>query len=81
MEERFNLCVERIKEIKSEPQLKEPFGSYFVQVASFLLEIAEIYEKTAGRKETGLLAENIWNEESNQRLYGEVLEKSYVNLR
>ena len=47
MEERFNLCVERIKEIKSEPQLKEPFGSYFVQVASFLLEIAEIYEKTA----------------------------------
>ncbi len=79
MEERFNLCVERIKEIKSEPQLKEPFGSYFVQVASFLLEIAEIYEKTAGRKETGLLAENIWNEESNQRLFGELLEKSYVN--
>lgn len=79
MEERFNLCVERIKEIKSEPQLKEPFGSYFAQVASFLLEIAEIYEKTAERKEQTLLGSNIWNEESNERLYGELLEGSYVN--
>lgn len=79
MEERFNLCVERIKEIKSEPQLKEPFGSYFAQVASFLLEIAEIYKKTAERKEQTLLGSNIWNEESNERLYGELLEGSYVN--
>ncbi len=77
MEERFSLCVERIKEIKSEPQLKEPFGSYFVQVASFLLEIAEIYEKTA--KEKTLSAENIWNKKSNEKLYGELLGESYVN--
>lgn len=79
MEERFSLCVERIKEIKSEPQLKEPFGSYFVQVASFLLEIAGIYEKTAEKKESGFHEQDIWNAESNQKLYGELLDGCYVN--
>ena len=79
MEERFSLCVERIKEIGSEPQLKEPFGSYFVQVASFLLEIAEIYKKTAERQEKDLKEEKIWNEESCRRLYGELSEDRYAN--
>lgn len=79
MEERFNLCVERIKEIKSEPQLKEPFGSYFVQVASFLLEIAKIYEETANRCGNGLKDEEIWNEKSCRKLYEDVTEEYYVN--
>lgn len=79
MEERFSLCAGRIKEIKSEPQLKEPYGSYFMQVASFLLEIADIYERTAGRKAGSFFAGNIWNEESNGKLYGELLGESYVN--
>lgn len=79
MEERFSLCVERIKEIGSEPQLKEPFGSYFVQVASFLLEIAEIYKKTAERQKKDLKEEKIWNEEACRRLYGELSEDRYAN--
>lgn len=79
MEERFSLCVERIKEIGSEPQLKEPFGSYFVQVASFLLEIAEIYKKTAEMQKKDLKEEKIWNEEACRRLYGELSEDRYAN--
>lgn len=79
MEERFSLCVDRIKEIGSEPQLKEPFGSYFVQVASFLLEIADIYKKTAERQEKDLKEEKIWNEESCCRLYKELSEDHYAN--
>lgn len=79
MEERFSLCVERIKEIGSEPQLKEPFGSYFVQVASFLLEIAEIYKKTAERQKKDLKEEKIWNEEACRRLYKELSEDRYAN--
>lgn len=79
MEERFSLCVERIKEIGSEPQLKEPFGSYFVQVASFLLEIADIYKKTAERQKKDLKEEKIWNEEACRRLYGELSEDHYAN--
>lgn len=79
MEERFSLCVERIKEIGSEPQLKEPFGSYFVQVASFLLEIAEIYKKTAERQKKDLKEEKIWNEEACRRLYKELAEDRYAN--
>ncbi len=79
MEERFSLCVDRIKEIGSEPQLKEPFGSYFVQVASFLLEIADIYKKTAERQEKDLKEEKIWNAEACRRLYGELSEDRYAN--
>lgn len=79
MEERFSLCVERIKEIGSEPQLKEPFGSYFVQVASFLLEIAKIYKKTAERQKKDLKEEKIWNEEACRRLYKELSEDRYAN--
>lgn len=79
MEERFSLCVERIKEIGSEPQLKESFGSYFVQVASFLLKIAEIYKKTAERQKKDLKEEKIWNEEACRRLYGELSEDRYAN--
>lgn len=73
MEERWNLCVDRIKEIESEPQLKEPFGSYFAQVASFLLKIADLYERQAAGEK------NIWNAETNTSLYQELLEESYVN--
>lgn len=74
MEERWSLSVDRIKEIGSEPQLKGSFGSYFQQVASFLLKIAELYERQSHPK-----SENVWNKETIQELYAELEEKSYVN--
>lgn len=74
MEERWSLSVDRIREIESEPQLKESFGSYFRQVASFLLKIADLYEK-----QSDLKSEDVWNEETIQSLYAELEERSYVN--
>lgn len=73
MEERWKLCVDRIREIEASPQLSEPFGSYFRKVASFLLKIADIYEVQRDGKE------DVWNRETMQSLYGDVEEKSYVN--
>lgn len=73
MEERWKLCVDRIKEIEQSPQLSGHFGSYFRQVASFLLKIADIYEEQKDGKE------GVWNRETMQSLYGEVKEESYVN--
>lgn len=79
MEERWILCVERIREIESGPQLKKPFGSYFVQVASFLLKIAGIYEQS--QKDGCFICKNpaLWNEASNKGFYEEVSEENYVN--
>lgn len=74
MEERWNLSVDRIKEIESEPQLKGLFGSYFKQVASFLLKIAKLYEKQSDSQN-----ENVWNKETIQDLYAELENESYVN--
>lgn len=74
MEERWSLCVDRIREIKSEPQLKEHFGSYFMQVASFLLEIAELFEKAEKGKD-----EAVWDQKTIRQLYAELEKKSYVN--
>ncbi len=74
MEERWILSVDRIREIESEPQLKELFGSYFKQVASFLLKIAELYEKQSDSE-----CENGWNKETIQDLYAELKDESYVN--
>lgn len=87
MEERWSLSVDRIREIESEPQLKEPFGSYFTQVASFLLTIAELVEAPerdgADAGSYGMdPAENgrdVWNKETIDRLYREVEKESYVN--
>lgn len=46
MEERWGLCVERLKDISKDPQLHDKWGSYFTKVASFLLDMADLYEKT-----------------------------------
>ncbi|MBQ8189194.1 MAG: aminopeptidase [Lachnospiraceae bacterium] len=75
MEERWTLCIDRIEEIASDPQVKEPFGSYFRQVASFLLKHADLYEKLQTEKNTT----NVFNESTAAELYGELEDGSYVN--
>lgn len=75
MEERWTLCIDRIREIASDPQVKEPFGSYFSQVASFLLIHADLCEKQ--QAETN--AATVWNETVMAELYGELKGESYVN--
>ena len=40
MKERWNLCIERIGEIQSETSLQTKWGSYFREVASFVLNVA-----------------------------------------
>ena len=42
MKERWNLCIERIGEIQSETSLQTKWGSYFREVASFVLNAAAL---------------------------------------
>ncbi len=65
MEERWNLIVERIGEIKADTQLEGTIGSYFGKVASFLLLLSETFENSEHTKE------------ENEALYEDILGANY----
>lgn len=76
MTERYELSLERIREIKNEELLKGAFGDYFCQVAAFIdFAIEHISEKPAQTLEEKAAL--------NKKLYEEVLpvnyEKSFLN--
>ena len=43
--ERWRLSIERIRQIPEEHCVREPFGSYFSSVASFILKIGKLTEE------------------------------------
>lgn len=65
--ERYNLCVERIKEISKETAVKAPFDIFFKSVADFIIFLEHTEE----------------NKEYNKRLYIDIIpdnyEKSFAN--
>ena len=90
MKERWNLCIERIGEIQSETSLQTKWGSYFREVASFVLNAAALCdvvdedfetEPDRRRKEPLYSKKNqeIWNEKTIECLYNGLQEKNYVN--
>lgn len=90
MKERWNLCIERIGEIQSETSLQTKWGSYFREVASFVLNAAALCdvvdedfetEPDRRRKEPLFSKKNqeIWNEKTIECLYNGLQEKNYVN--
>lgn len=90
MKERWNLCIERIGEIQSDTSLQTKWGSYFREVASFVLNAAALCdvvdedfetEPDRRRKEPLFTKKNqeIWNEKTIESLYGDLRENNYVN--
>lgn len=81
IEERYELAIDRIREIKAEQTVDEKFRSYFQKMADFVIMIDELKESLAdGAYKTAELSElERWNE----RLYYDILpaqyEKSYAN--
>ena len=90
MKERWNLCIERINEIQSDESVGTKWGSYFREVASFVLnaaalcEVEDSYFETEPQKRekkplfTGE-NRNIWNRDTVDELYSGLQEKNYVN--
>lgn len=81
--ERYELSMERIREITGETAVEAPFCAYFQSTARFIVQIGELLEELqAGKWEDATLKEL---EARNQRLYGELLlgeyENSYANPR
>ncbi|MBD5544413.1 MAG: aminopeptidase [Lachnospiraceae bacterium] len=64
MEERYDLLKSRIEEITKENQVSEPYCSYFRQVALFLMEIFQCFERISGFHDNEL-RENALEEKQN----------------
>ena len=81
IEERYELAMERIRMIQSEETVKEPYRTYFRQMAEFVQMLDELRgELLEGRYQKLALNEL---KEWNRRLYQDILpdqyEKSYAN--
>lgn len=81
MMERLTLSFERIREIRKENIVKEPFLDYFREMASFIEMIEEIIQRREDKSLYQLSLEEL--EQFNQKLYQDLLpdhyEKSYGN--
>ncbi len=81
LEERYELSVNRIEQMREESEMDPPFLSYFHKTSSFLYELHKLYEKI----EQGFMNTAIKEELKNQQkvLYGELerenYESSYAN--
>ncbi|MCR4657636.1 MAG: aminopeptidase [Lachnospiraceae bacterium] len=73
--ERYELSTERIKEIKTEEVLKDPYLSYFKTVSDFALNLWKINEL----KQTGELCKLNLDEAKawNRLLFSDILEENY----
>lgn len=81
LEERYELSVNRIEQMKGEREMDAPFLDYFQRTSSFLCELHRLYEKI----EQGFIETATKEELQNQQkaLYGELegenYESSYAN--
>lgn len=81
IEERYELAVQRIGEIRDEKTTAERFRDYFVRMSEFVGMIAELRRSIDSGSYRKLSLEEL--ERWNQRLYGDILpghyEESYAN--
>lgn len=90
MKERWDLCIERIGEIKTETSLQTKWGSYFREVASFVLKVVELCDinendfetEPESRAKKPLFSDGskkIWNKSTIDELFSGLRENNYVN--
>jgi leucyl aminopeptidase (aminopeptidase T) len=81
MKERYELSIERIQGIRMEETVAAPYYAYFQEMAEFLLQMADLYQKVAENAFENWSMEEL--EAWNQKLFADILpgnyEKSYAN--
>jgi leucyl aminopeptidase (aminopeptidase T) len=81
MKERYELSIERIQGIRMEETAAAPYYAYFQEMAEFLLQMADLYQKVAENAFENWSMEEL--EAWNQKLFADILpgnyEKSYAN--
>ena len=73
--ERYELSLERIKEIREEKCPDERYREYFSRIAAFLCEMADTYEYVKSGKLREASLEEL--KEHNKKLYADVLPENY----
>ncbi|WP_394917742.1 aminopeptidase [uncultured Robinsoniella sp.] len=76
-QERYDLCMERIAQIASEETVAAPFVDYFQKMASFIMQMKELFEKICSGEPDGYSCEQ-W-EELNHSLYEDILPENYAD--
>ena len=81
IEERYDLVIDRIREIWKDPALSEPFCSCFVEMAAFVFRLNDVFKASReGRiREMSLEALKAQNDELYRDILGEAYKKSYLN--
>lgn len=79
--ERFDLAYDRLKEIKEEKSLPEPYQTFFRKEAAFLVRMAELRRalKAGDYKDAAPEVLESLNRENYQELVGEAYETCYGN--
>ncbi len=75
MEERFQLIMERIKQISDEEKPAAPFRSYFLQVADFFLQLSNVLMLVKDEKIDELSDKEL--SDINKKLFFDVLPENY----
>lgn len=73
--ERYGLSLERLRQMKGEETVEEPFRAYFHEMASFALRLAETSGKIEDGSWHGLSLKEM--QEWNHRLYADILPENY----
>ncbi len=81
IEERYDLVIDRIREIWKDPALSEPFCSCFVEMAAFVFRLNDVFKASReGRiREMSLEALKGQNDELYRDILGDAYKKSYLN--
>ena len=73
--ERYELCIERIKEIAKVQEVPEKYQEYFKKEAEFITSTAELAELVESGKYANLPLKEL--EDWNDRLYAKILPENY----
>jgi leucyl aminopeptidase (aminopeptidase T) len=75
MKERYELSLERIRGIRQEETVAAPYYHYFQEMAGFLIQMADLYEKVSedAFSDYSLEALEAWN----HKIYEDILPKHY----
>lgn len=74
-QERYELAIERIREIQDEKSVAQPYQEYFASCAKFILMIEEFREKVVSGAFANLSLEE--HEKLNHALYEDILPEQY----
>lgn len=77
IEERYQIAIDRVREIKTEELVEEQYISYFQTISEFIIKLDRVYKEVKENKLDNYTMEQL--KELNSQLYKDIYQKNYVN--